>query len=135
MTNENPTPQPQSQPTPHPQPNPEPQPKSNREPNPEPQPQPNPEPQLKSNREPQQGQANTYEYIIEQQQEQINALLNQTKTLNEQIVSMVANGAQFNQQQPQPQPQPQSNPMPPSLSDDADWTLEGLAKEIGKKND
>lgn len=75
--------------------------------------------------------SNTYASIIEQQQEQINALLAQTKTLNDQIVNMVNAGAQFNQaQQPAQQAQP---PQPTSLASDEDWTLEGLAKEIGKR--
>ena len=125
MTEQNPTPQPESQPQPQPQPQPTPQ------------PQPQPEP------------GNAYEGIIQQQQEQINALLEQTKSLNAQIVNMVNNGAQFNQQpQPQPQPQPMMQPQPQyqpfaqpafnpmSLANDGqDFTLEGLAKEIGRKDD
>ena len=112
------------------------QPEPQSEPQPQPQPQPQPEP------------GNAYEGIIQQQQEQINALLAQTKCLNEQIVSMVNNGAQFTQQtqpqrqpqqimQPQPQYQPFAQPAfnPMSLaSDGQDFTLEGLAKEIGRKD-
>lgn len=99
----------------------------------QPQAQPQPEPQAQS--EP----VNPYQSIIEQQQEQINALLQQTKTLNEQIVSMVNDGAQLNQQQPQPQQVQQAQPLnqtfnPVSLASDEDWTLEGLAKEIGRKD-
>lgn len=79
--------------------------------------------------------ANPYESIIEQQQQQIAALMEQTKTLNEQIVNMVQGGAQFTQQAQQQQPTQPTQPInTPSLSDDTDWTLEGLASEIGKKN-
>lgn len=118
----------------------------------EPQSEPQPQPQPQSQPEP----GNAYEGIIQQLKEQNSALLEQTKSLNEQIVSLINNGAQFNQQQPamsggaglpmatpnnaQPQPQyqpfaqPAFNPM--SLaSDGQDFTLEGLAKEIGRKND
>ena len=112
----------------------QPEPQAQSEPQ-QPQAQLQPEPQTQS--EP----ANPYQSIIEQQQEQINALLQQTKTLNEQIVSMVNGGAQLNQQQPQPQVQQvqQVQPLnqqfnPVSLASDEDWTLEGLAKEIGKKD-
>lgn len=72
---------------------------------------------------------NPYASIIEQQQEQISALLAQTKSLNDQIVNMVNAGAQFTQQAQQAQ-QPMTMP---ALSDDQDWTLEGLASEIGKR--
>lgn len=79
--------------------------------------------------------SNPYQLIIDQQQSQIEALIQQTKTLNEQIVTMVASGAQFNQQQTQ-QPQTQQiqttfNPV--SLANQEDYTLESLAKEIGKR--
>lgn len=128
MTEQNPQPEPQQQQQQQAQPQPQQQ-------QPQPQPQAQPEP------------GNAYEGIIQQQQEQINALLEQTKSLNAQIVSMVNNGAQFNQQtqpQPQPMPQPQQqyqpfsqpayNPM--SLANDGhDWSLEALAKEIGRKDD
>lgn len=75
---------------------------------------------------------NPYTSIIEQQQEQISALLAQTKSLNDQIVNMVNAGAQFTQQAQQAQ-QPQQPMTMPALSDDQDWTLEGLASEIGKR--
>lgn len=79
---------------------------------------------------------NAYQSIIEQQQAQINALLEQTANLNQQIVNMVNNGAQFaSTQQPaqveEPKPMQQFNPQPLSAGDD--WSLESLAKEIGKK--
>lgn len=79
---------------------------------------------------------NAYQSIIEQQQAQINALLEQTANLNQQIVNMVNSGAQFaSTQQPaqveEPKPMQQFNPLP--LSEGDDWSLESLAKEIGKK--
>lgn len=92
----------------------------------------------------------SYQSIIDQQNEQIAALIAQNQALNGQITKMVQNGAQFYQpQQPaqttfqpmQPQPaqmgyqQPQ-NPMqqfnPLALSSNQDWSLEALGKEIGK---
>ena len=79
---------------------------------------------------------NAYQSIIEQQQAQINALLEQTANLNQQIVNMVNSGAQFASTQTQaqaeePKPMQQFNPQPLSAGDD--WSLESLAKEIGKK--
>lgn len=78
---------------------------------------------------------NAYQSIIEQQQAQINALLEQTANLNQQIVNMVNSGAQFASTQPaqveEPKPMQQFNPQP--LSEGDDWSLESLAKEIGKK--
>ena len=74
---------------------------------------------------------NPYQTIIEQQQAQINALIAQTTALNNQIVSMVTSGAQLNDKQPAQQTQ---QTKPASLSDDVDYSLESLAKEIGRKN-
>ena len=93
----------------------------------------------------------SYQSIIDQQIEQIAALIAQNQALNGQITKMVQNGAQFYQpQQPaqttfqpmQPQPaqmgyqQQAQNPMqqfnPPALSSNQDWSLEALGKEIGK---
>lgn len=134
---------------------------------PQPQPaqpaQPQPQPLISFNTTaPEQTQAQqapaSYQSIIDQQNEQIAALIAQNQALNGQITKMVQNGAQFYQpQQPQPaqvgnmpqyqnayggvanpaivQPQPQ-NPMqqfnPPALSSNQDWSLEALGKEIGK---
>ena len=91
---------------------------------------------------------NAYQAIIEQQQAQIRALIAQTNAQSQQITRMVQGGAQFMQQpqqvQPMQQQQPQqfpnyyqpTNPMqqfnPPALSDNQDWSLEALGKEIGK---
>lgn len=98
----------------------------------------------------------SYQSIIDQQNEQIAALIAQNQALNGQITKMVQNGAQFYQpQQPVPlgnmpqfqnayggvnnpaivHPQAQ-NPLqqfnPPALSSNQDWSLEALGKEIGK---
>ena len=95
----------------------------------------------------------SYQSIIDQQNEQIAALMAQNQALNGQITQMVQNGAQFAQQvQQQPQQyqhaQPQqvqqfhnyyepANPLqqfnPPSLALDQDVSLESLAEQIGKK--
>ena len=100
-----------------------------------------------------------YDSIIAQQQAQIEALINQNNNLTQQVTQMVQNGAQF-QQQPQQQPQQfaqavpqpqtvqfpnvyqptdtQAHPLstfnPPALADDQDFSLEGLASEIGKRD-
>ena len=96
-----------------------------------------------------QQQQRAYDSIIAQQQEQITALMAQNQALNGQITQMVQSGAQFAQTQPQQAQQPQQQPQyssvyqpvspmqqftPPSLADDKDWTLEGLAEQIGNKN-
>ena len=92
------------------------------------------EPQQAAAEQPQ--QANPYESIIEQQQAQINALLEQTANLNQQIVNMVNSGAQFTSAQPaqpeEPKPMQQFNPQP--LSEGDNWSLESLAKDIGKRD-
>lgn len=102
----------------------------------------------------------SYQSIIDQQNEQIAALMAQNQALNGQITQMVQNGVQFTstvfanghtQQVAQPQyqhmqaqPMQQfpnyyepANPMqqfnPPSLALDQDVSLESLAEQIGKK--
>lgn len=74
--------------------------------------------------------ANPYNTIIEQQQAQIDALIAQTTALNSQIINMVNNGAQLNDNK---LVQPAQSVQPVSLSDDTDYSLESLAKEIGKR--
>lgn len=104
---------------------------------------------------------NPYQSIIDQQNAQIAALMQQNKALNAQVTQMVQSGAQFNGQAQQAQQQapafaypnayggvnnpailPQSQEFPPvyagndvplSLSSDVDVSLEGLAAQIGKK--
>lgn len=103
------------------------------------------------------GDGNAYDQMIQQLQAQNAALMQQNELLNQQVIRMVNNGAQFNQQPQQPQPQPQQPQQPqhvtqadqmqalgmqfeppanyetPSLSKVGDMTLESLAGEIGKK--
>ena len=69
---------------------------------------------------------NPYQSIIEQQQAQIAALMVQNDALNQQVTRMVQGGAQFSQQQ-QTQQFAQG-----ALSDNRDWSLESLAKDIGR---
>ena len=102
---------------------------------------------------------NAYDSIIAQQQAQIEALIAQTNAQSAQITQLIQNGGQFPAQvQPQAQqtfipqqPQPQTvqfpnvyqpadtqaHPLstfnPPALADDQDFSLEGLASEIGKR--
>lgn len=82
-------------------------------------------------------QPNVYETIIAQQQAQIDALINQTNTLTQQITNLVQNGAQLATQPvqtPQPEPQTPQGFNPKSLAEtDAFLNMEDLAKEIGKK--
>lgn len=77
--------------------------------------------------------ANAYDSIISQQTEQINALIAQNQSLTNQITQLIQSGAQINQGNA-----PAANPMHqamlnPSLQNQDDWSLESLAKEIGKK--
>ena len=93
----------------------------------EPQTQPQPEP------EPEPEQANPYQTIIDQQSAQIDALMKHTERLNAQIAQMVQGGAQLtDNQQAQPKPQPMQQFNPPALSDNDDFSLEALGREIGK---
>ena len=79
--------------------------------------------------------ANPYQTIIDQQTAQIDALMKHTERLNAQIAQMVQGGAQFTDNQvAQPQPQPMQQFNPPALSDDDDFSLEALGREIGKPN-
>ena len=112
--------------------------------------------------------ADGWQQIVEQQQQQINALMAQNAALNGQVVSLVQGGGQLSAAAPQPvqqqmqpqaynhmfppqmpehptqiqqmmqlgvQPDPLATMNPPSLSDSADYSLEGLAEEIGKPKD
>lgn len=120
-----------------------------------------------SNEQASNGSANAYQSIVEQQNAQIAALIEQNNALNQQVVNMLQNGAQFNQQQQaqtypftqqqstqfipkqqapqqvsfpnvyQPddlQAHPLANFNPPALSDNQDYSLEGLADQIGKRD-
>jgi cell division protein FtsB len=91
--------------------------------------------------------------IIQQLQAQNAALMQQNEALNAQVVKLINGGVQVNTQQQQQQPTPvqqmpaqvqqmlsmgaQPDPLgvinPPSLADGHDWSMEGLAGEIGGK--
>lgn len=91
--------------------------------------------------------------IIQQLQAQNAALMQQNEALNAQVVKLINGGAQVNTQQQQQQPTPvqqmpaqvqqmlsmgaQPDPLgvinPPSLADGQDWSMEGLAGEVGGK--
>ena len=91
--------------------------------------------------------------IIQQLQAQNVALMQQNEALNAQVVKLINGGAQVNTQQQQQQPTPvqqmpaqvqqmlsmgaQPDPLgvinPPSLADGHDWSMEGLAGEVGGK--
>lgn len=76
---------------------------------------------------------NAYESIFEQQNEQIQALIAQNKSLTDQITQLIQNGAQIgNVQARNVSPVQQFNQI--ALSDDEDWSLESLAKDIGKRS-
>ena len=68
----------------------------------------------------------TYQSIINQQKEQIDALMQQNDLLNAQITKMVQNGTQLNDNNSTPKP-PDT---PTSLSEDY-VSLSDLGKEIG----
>ena len=105
-------------------------------PEPEPKAEPQQEPQAEPQAEPQ--QPNTYETIIKQQNEQIDLLIEHTERLNAQIAQMVQGGVQFTDNsgtanghtRTTPNPMQQMNP--PALTDNDDFSLEALGREIGK---
>lgn len=76
---------------------------------------------------------NPYDAIIQQQKEQIDALMEHTERLNKQIAQMVHGGVQVNDGTQQPQPQPQPQPQTQSLADDY-VSLSDLGAEIGKRS-
>jgi cell division protein FtsB len=89
--------------------------------------------------------------IIQQLQAQNAALMQQNEALNAQVVKLINGGVQVNTQPQQQQPTPvqqmpaqvqqmlsmgaQPDPLgvinPPSLADGHDWSMEGLAGEVG----
>lgn len=106
-------------------------------------------------------QAPGIQQIIDQQNAQIQALMQQNAALNSQVVSLVQNGGQLTgtqmpqaqaprqPMQPNPQyptqvqqmaqlgaqPDPFAGMAPSSLSSTGDYSLEGLASEIGKSEE
>ena len=79
-----------------------------------------------------QAQPNAYDSIIAQQTEQINALIAQNESLTNQLTQLIKNGAQIGNRQQYVQ-DPIANLNGVALSDNDDWSLESLAKDIGKK--
>lgn len=77
--------------------------------------------------EPEQG--NAYDSIIKQQTEQINALIAQNQSLTDQMTKLIQNGAQIGQPQ---QVTPLQQFAPPALSDNDDWSLEALGREMAR---
>lgn len=75
---------------------------------------------------------NAYESIISQQTEQINALIAQNQSLTDQITKLVHGGGQIASAQPLTA-NPLSQLSTPSLASDEDWSLEALAKDIGRR--
>lgn len=105
-----------------------------------------PQAQTKPQAEPQQPQqaqpdnaqqaVNPYQSIIDGQNEQIAALIAANEALTKQVTNMIQSGAQLGGTQPVAQPQqaqPTAQLNTPSLASNDDWSLEDLAKEIGKK--
>ncbi len=77
--------------------------------------------------------ANAYDSIIAQQTEQINALIAQNQSLTNQITQLIQSGAQIHSGNVPAANQMQQAMLNPSLQSSDDWSLESLAKEIGKK--
>lgn len=72
---------------------------------------------------------NAYDSIIKQQTEQINALIAQNQSLTDQMTKLIQNGAQIGQAQ---QVTPLQQFAPPALSDNNDWSIEELGREMAK---
>ena len=75
-----------------------------------------------------------YQTIIDQQAAQINALIAQNESLNGQIYRLIQNGAQITGNSQPGRIDPLSNLNGAALSDGDDWSLESLAKDIGKRS-
>ena len=95
---------------------------------------------------------NPYTAIIEEQKEQIAALMEANKNMSEQITDLINSGAQISHKEEAKETKgyktleageyapvygggenPLSELNTPALSDDADYSLEGLAADIGKR--
>ena len=76
--------------------------------------------------------ANPYDSIITQQNEQIAALIAQNENLTNQITKLIKNGAQITGATGY-KADPLANINGVSLADNEDWSLEALAKDIGKR--
>ena len=82
---------------------------------------------------------NAYQVIIDQQAQQINALIAQTQALNKQITDMIANGTQITDGAQHGMRQTTNinggfgSMAGGSLANDEDYSLESLGKLIGKR--
>lgn len=76
---------------------------------------------------------NAYDSIIANQNDQIAALIAQNKSLTDQITALVNSGAQIGQGAGTRQVTPMQQFNTPSLQSNDDWSLEALAKDIGKR--
>ena len=104
---------------------------------PEPQQQPENQQQEPQNAAQQAQAVNPYQSIIDGQNEQIAALIAANEALTKQVTNMIPSGAQLGGAQPvtqTQQAQPTQTFNAPSLAIDEDWSLEGLASEIGRKH-
>lgn len=72
-----------------------------------------------------------YETIIAQKDAQINALIEQTNKLTEQITNFINSGTQLNDGKVNPAPTPNVQPLEKIVNDDS-MSLEALGREIGK---
>ena len=97
-------------------------------PAPAPAPAPEPEPEHK----PETG-TNVYDTIIGQQGEHIQMLIEQNERLSAQIAQLIQSGAQIGVSHGVQASNPLQQFNSPSLADNDDWSLESLAKDIGKK--
>ena len=97
-------------------------------PAPAPVPAPEPEPEPK----PETG-TNVYDTIIGQQGEQIQLLIEQNERLSAQIAQLIQSGAQIGVAHGMQAANPLQQFNSPSLAESDDWSLESLAKDIGKK--
>ena len=95
---------------------------------PAPVPAPEPEPEPK----PETG-TNVYDTIIGQQGEQIQMLIEQNERLSAQIAQLIQSGAQIGVAHGVQAANPLQQFNSPSLASEDDWSLESLAKDIGKK--
>lgn len=103
--------------------------------------------------EPVKAPENPYTSIIEEQRAQISALMDANKNMSEQITNLINSGAQISHKEEAKEPKkgyqtlqageyapvygggenPLSELNTPALSDDTDYSLEGLATDIGKR--
>ena len=93
-------------------------------PAPAPEPEPKPEPETGTN---------VYDTIIGQQGEQIQLLIEQNERLYAQIAQLIQSGAQIGVAHGMQASNPLQQFNSPSLASEDDWSLESLAKDIGKK--